>query len=66
MWELGAAFAGFGIMMYLVAKADAISRLSEAEADAIRRKADYEFGKETGNGNKAAAQDGGAKSEAGR
>ena len=46
MIGLAVAFAGFGIMMFLGAKADAISRISKAEADAIRRKADYEFGKD--------------------
>ena len=43
---LGVAFAGFGLMMFLGAKGAAIERVSEAEAEAIRRKADYEFGKE--------------------
>ena len=44
---LGVAFAGFGLMMFLGAKGDAIERVSKAEADAIRRKADHEFGKDS-------------------
>ena len=43
---LGVAFAGFGLMMFLGAKGAAIERVSKAEAEAIRRKADHEFGKD--------------------
>ena len=45
LW-IGFAFAGYGIMVFLAAKADALKAVADAEADAIRRKADYEFGKD--------------------
>ena len=44
---LGVAFAGFGLMYFFGAKGDAIKRVSKAEADAIRRKADHEVGKDS-------------------
>jgi hypothetical protein len=53
VWVLDVAIAaavGFGVMMMV--KADAISRISKAKADAIRRKAEYDFRKDendTGN-----------------
>ena len=44
---LGVAFAGFGLMYFFGAKGDALKIVAKAEADAIRRKADHEFGKDS-------------------
>lgn len=43
---LGLGFSGFGVMLFLAAKAEALKLVSEAQAEAIRRRADYEFGQQ--------------------
>ena len=42
----GVAFAGFGLMYFFGAKGDALKIVAKAKANAIRRKADHEFGKD--------------------